>query len=231
MSRHYDTDDTASEWSDDSSVSSGPPSPLRGYTRSVASLGNGSLSSLSSTWSTSDSVSFVYQLHDEPVYGGWGYEGCVAGAVTRRVDRHTDPRVRFAAHFLSGPFAQAPRRKKSHHHKHRHSSGRSNHGGGHGPPNARPPVVMMGGAGGPPPPPPGFNGPMPPDPRMNGPPPPPPPMPMGGPPPPPPGFDGGFIDLNAGRGPPPPPRPIDPVWGTGPQNHGGPPPPGVQVFE
>jgi hypothetical protein len=147
--------------------------------------------STSSTWSSSDSVSFVYRC------GPWGYDG-VEGAITRRVDRRASPRVQAAAHILSGPFAQLGRRKKhSSSKKHKQSL----------PQGARPPFGQFGQGfpppshgGGIPPPPANWRGPVP-----------------GGPPPPP-GFQAGFVQMGGAPPPgPPPPRGPDPVWGNGQQ--------------
>ncbi|RYP93347.1 hypothetical protein DL770_000536 [Monosporascus sp. CRB-9-2] len=205
MYHHGPFNDNASVYSDDSSVSSGS-SGSSGYTWTI-----GSGSSISSTWSSSDSVSFVYRL-DDP--WGWGYDG-IAGAVTRHVDRCADPKVRFAAHLLSGPFAQYSRKKKK---KHGYgSSSRSNRSHGQQP---RSPAAAL-----------PFRQPLHADSRMGC---------MGGPLPPPPPvgpppqarFESGFIDLNAPRGPPPPSRPVDPFWANQQPGHchGAPPPP-LQVFD
>lgn len=177
----------------------------------MRTLGSSS-SSISSTWSSSGSVSFVYRLTDDPAYYGWGWgdDGDVAGAVTRHVDGHADPRIRAAAHFLSGPFAQfrsgnnnSNSKKKHHHHQshsHRSSSGsggsRSGRSGGgghqqqhHHQQQFRPPMAGGGGGGGP-----GFREPMMPphDPRM---------MMMGG------AGPGGPPGGPGGHYPPPPPPP------------------------
>ncbi|KAI1805287.1 hypothetical protein F4811DRAFT_551931 [Daldinia bambusicola] len=66
---------------------------------------SGSANSAYSVWSTSESDSFVWR--DDP-YGVYG----VGGAVTRYVDDRDDSRRRFAAHILSGPFAQVYKKKR-----------------------------------------------------------------------------------------------------------------------
>ncbi|KAF3061786.1 hypothetical protein GL218_03116 [Daldinia childiae] len=196
-----------------------------------------------SVWSSSESDSFVWR--DDP-YGFYG----VGGAVTRYVDDRDDQRKRFAAHILSGPFAQFYKKKR---HASSHARpGRSTHSsrsssrsstnsvspgrGHHHDPrfHSRPPSA----------------GPQyhqeqfreeqfheeqfqeeqfheasfhqPPfHPGFHGGPPPPPPPP---PPAAPAGFEGGFIQL--GGGPPPPPPPQDPVWGND-AGYG----PGVRVYD
>lgn len=190
-------DDASSIYSSSTgvSISPGRPGGMPGYTRSLVSD-----DSSSSSWSSSESVSYVYR--DDP----WGYG--VQGAVTRQVDRRANPNVKWAAHILSGPFAQF--RRKKHNRSHSGSSRRSNQAPAPGPrpgpgPQFRgPPPPQF--RGGPPPPPPGF---------------------MGGPPPPPPpqGFQPspGFIHLGGPGAGGPPSRPVDPLWGQpqGPQGYPG----------
>ncbi|CAJ2505304.1 Uu.00g126980.m01.CDS01 [Anthostomella pinea] len=221
MSHHGPFSDTSSFYSGHS-----------GSSRS-SSAGSGSYaSSGGSVWSATPSRSFVY------TEGSGGYDG-VRGAVTRKRDKHDDRRTRFAAHFLSGPFAQSKPKKHSHGHSDSRSvfssgssSSRKSHrqhgGGGPRPPPMMGPRFREG-------PPPQFH----PDFRGG------PPL-MGGhpqmPPPPPQhfhdghhqgeggggggggGFDAGFIQLGGGGGPqqgPPQPRP-DPVWGHDAQWEEGP---------
>ncbi|KAI1185356.1 hypothetical protein F5B17DRAFT_35502 [Nemania serpens] len=188
--------------------------------------------STGSVWSTTGSVSFVYTY--DPDWNWWGYEG-VRGAVTRKEDKEDDRRVRFAAHFLRGPFGKLKSKKHSsrHHDSHRRrdsdsrsdyssssSSSHSSSSRGH---------FSRGSSPIPPPPPHGYSG----SPYPHGPPPPHPPpphhpghyddFPLGPPigmrPPPPPqmacppahsGFEAGFIEINRGGGPP---ASHDPVWG------------------
>ncbi|KAI1116461.1 hypothetical protein F5Y14DRAFT_65599 [Nemania sp. NC0429] len=201
----------------------------------------------SSVWSTTGSVSFVYA--DDPEWDWWGYDG-VRGAVTRKTDKHDDHRVRFAAHFLRGPFAKQKSKKHGssrhhdHHHRHRDSDARSDYSSSSSHSSSsrrqfsRGPTPMPH-----PPPPPPPNGPYPHSHHSHPPPPPPPPQhpvyyddfaygPPAGmrpPPPPPPmsgppphaGFDAGFIQIRSGGGPPPgPPPPHDPVWGNDAQYEG-----------
>ncbi|KAI1649431.1 hypothetical protein F4815DRAFT_209631 [Daldinia loculata] len=198
-----------------------------------------------SVWSSSESDSFVWRDDPEGFYG-------VGGAVTRYVDDRDDQRRRFAAHILSGPFAQFYKKKRhaSSHarpgrsaHSSRSSSrsstnsvspGRGHH---HHDPrfHSRPPSA----------------GPQYPQeqfreeqfheeqfqeeqfheapfhqppfhPGFHGGPPPPPPPPP--PPAAPAGFEGGFIQLGGPSGPPPPPP--DPVWGHD-AGYG----PGVHVYD
>ncbi|KAI1272395.1 hypothetical protein F5Y07DRAFT_403433 [Xylaria sp. FL0933] len=188
--------------------------------------------STGSVWSTTGSVSFVYT--DDPIWEPWwGYDG-VRGAVTRKDDRRDERRVRFAAHFLRGPFAGHKSKKHSgHHHHHRDSDSRSDYSSSSGSSSSssssrrhrqfsRGPSPVM-----PSPPHPHHQHPQypqhpqhfdnfpPQDPRMMGRPPPP---PMAGPPPQP-GFEAGFIQLGGGGGPPPQ---RDPVWGHDAQYHGEP---------
>ncbi|KAI8958353.1 hypothetical protein F5Y11DRAFT_41483 [Daldinia sp. FL1419] len=91
-------------------------------TSSFYSVRSGSADSAYSVWSASESDSFVWR--DDP-YGVYG----VGGAVTRYVDERDDSRRRFAAHILSGPFAQLYKKKRhtaSHSHSHARP-GRSAH--------------------------------------------------------------------------------------------------------
>ncbi|KAI1078046.1 hypothetical protein F5B20DRAFT_238768 [Whalleya microplaca] len=173
-----------------------------------------SIDSWSSVWSSSPSEAFVYR--DDP----YGWDG-IQGAVTRHADDRDDWRKRFAAHILSGPFAQRRNGRRS----------RRRSTGSRGSP---PPIGIVGGLGGrppfqpQPPPPPQFHQQRPPSAQSYGEqfihdefqghgPPPPPPMHhnMGPPPPPPQGFDAGFIQLGGqqGGGPMPPQPPPDPYWG------------------
>ncbi|RWA04571.1 hypothetical protein EKO27_g10534 [Xylaria grammica] len=185
--------------------------------------------STGSVWSTSDSASFVYI--DDPDWV-WGYEG-VRGAVTRKDDRQDDRRVRFAAHFLRGPFAGHKSKKHSSSHQHRDSDSRSNYSSSSGSSSStrRHRQFSRGPSPMPPPPPHGYPGS--PHPQQHpqqfnnfhpGPPmgmgqPPPPPQMMPGPPPQP-GFEAGFIQLGGGGGGPPPHQ--DPVWGHDAQYNGEP---------
>ncbi|KAI0878716.1 hypothetical protein GGS24DRAFT_496690 [Hypoxylon argillaceum] len=185
--------------------------------------------STGSVWSTTDSVSFVYT--DDPDWAWWGYDG-VRGAVTRKDDRRDDRRVRFAAHFLRGPFA-GQKSKKHHGSSRRHrdrdddarsdcssSSGSSTSSRRRGQfsrgpspmPMPMPPPQHQGYPGSPhpyPQQPPHFD-------NFGGPPPPPPPPMAMGPPPQQPGFEAGFIQLNG------PPAHHDPVWGHNAQYGGEP---------
>ncbi|KAI0011506.1 hypothetical protein F4779DRAFT_214807 [Xylariaceae sp. FL0662B] len=109
----------------------GPPRPPASYVSSDASSQysfTSSLGSGSSVWSSSGSEAFVYR--EDP--SGW--DG-IAGAVTRRVDERDDRRRRFAAHILSGPFAQFSSRSSRRSRRRRSSSGdgsRPNFAGGGG---------------------------------------------------------------------------------------------------
>ncbi|KAI0839810.1 hypothetical protein F5Y06DRAFT_15531 [Hypoxylon sp. FL0890] len=168
------------------------------YSRSVDSL-RSSADSAYSVWSSSESDSFVWR--DDP----WGFYG-VGGAVTRYVDDRDDRRRRFAAHILSGPFAQfykKPRQSSSRSGRSagnsrsssRSSTGSASPGRGHNH-HFRPPSVE-----------PQFHQeqfpPQEPFQHHNyGPPPPPPPPPAAAPA----GFEGGFIQLGGPGGPPPPPQ-------------------------
>ncbi|KAI1327373.1 hypothetical protein F5Y16DRAFT_399369 [Xylariaceae sp. FL0255] len=168
-------------------------------------------SSGSSVWSTSESVAFVYT--DDP-YWSWydGYDG-VRGAVTRKIDRKDDPRMRVAAHILRGPFASHKSKKHREHRDYRDSdsrsmsssssssSRRSRHRGPSSPLPPRPRGYMGSPHGH----------------EFRGPPPPPPPPPAMAGPPPPMGFEAGFIQIGGG-GPPPPP---DPVWGSDAEHYEG----------
>ncbi|OTA62453.1 hypothetical protein K449DRAFT_382459, partial [Hypoxylon sp. EC38] len=86
------------------------------YSRRLGSVGSAADSAYS-VWSSSESDSFVWR--DDPD----GFNG-VGGAVTRFVDERDDRRRRFAAHFLSGPFAQFYKKSRSSSSNSR-SSGRS----------------------------------------------------------------------------------------------------------
>ncbi|KAI0469003.1 hypothetical protein F4859DRAFT_145007 [Xylaria cf. heliscus] len=166
-------------------------------------------SSTGSVWSTTDSVSFVYT--DDVDWAWWGYEG-IRGAVTRKDDKRDDRRIRFAAHFLRGPFAGHKSKKHSSGHRHSHSRDsdtRSNYSSssGHSSSSRRQNEFSRGPSPMPPPPPNAYPGPPPPPPQhfdnnFYGPqmgmrPPPPPPMSA---PPPQPGFEAGFIQIGGGGG-------------------------------
>ncbi|OTA92842.1 hypothetical protein M434DRAFT_12051 [Hypoxylon sp. CO27-5] len=192
------------------------------YSRRLGSVGSAADSAYS-VWSSSESDSFVWR--DDP----YGFNG-VGGAVTRFVDERDDRRRRFAAHFLSGPFAQFYKKSRSSSSNSR-SSGRSAgnsrsssrsstasaRGHNHHQHHYRPPSVE-----------PQFHQeqfpPQEPFHHHNyGPPPPPPPMPAAAPA----GFEGGFIQIGGPGGPPPPPghHPVDP-WDND-AAYG----PGAQVYD
>ncbi|KAL7622264.1 hypothetical protein AAE478_007768 [Parahypoxylon ruwenzoriense] len=191
-------------------------------TSSVYSARPGSVRSVDSgysVWSSSESDSFVWR--DDP----WGFYG-VAGAVTRFVDERDNRRQRFAAHILSGPFAQFYKKQRPSSSGSRsgrksagssRSSSRSSSGGSS---PARPPQHQQ-----------YHSRPASVEPQFHQeqfhppefhdfhnfqgppPPPPPPPPPFGAPAA---GFENGFIQLGGPGGPPPPPPPpqmVDPVWG------------------
>ncbi|KAI0429609.1 hypothetical protein F5Y09DRAFT_255968 [Xylaria sp. FL1042] len=186
--------------------------------------------STGSVWSTTGSVSFVYT--DDPIWEPWwGYDG-VRGAVTRKDDRRDDRRVRFAAHFLRGPFAGHKSKKHSSNHHHRDSDSRSDYSSSSGSSSSssssrRHRQFSRGPSSPMPPPPQAYPGS--PHPHHQHPQhfnnfPPRPPMDMGRPPPmagppPQPGFEAGFIQLGGGGGPPPQ---RDPVWGHDAQYNGEP---------
>ncbi|KAI3321244.1 hypothetical protein HD806DRAFT_202798 [Xylariaceae sp. AK1471] len=187
--------------------------------------------STGSVWSTTDSVSFVYT--DDPGWASWGYED-IRGAVTRKDDRRDDRRLRFAAHFLRGPFAGNKSKKKHHGSSshHRDSDSRSTYSSsssGSSSSGRRQRQFSRGPSPHMPPPPNAYPGSPHPHHEMHhpqhfdhfpqhgpqmgmGPPPPP---PMAGPPPQA-GFEAGFIQLGGGG---PPPQSHDP-WGNDAQ-HGG----------
>ncbi|KAI1106606.1 hypothetical protein F4804DRAFT_20287 [Jackrogersella minutella] len=179
-------------------------------TSSVYSVRTGSFGSADSgysVWSSSDSDAYVWR--DDP----WGFDG-VGGAVTRYVDERDDRRKRFAAHFLSGPFAQfykkqrhpGPKARPGRSAGNSRSSSRSSNGGasparGHNqhfqprPPGGEPQFRQE-----------QFHQQQFQHQGFQGPPPPPPPPPAQA------GFEGGFIQLGGPGGPPPPPQhhPVDP---------------------
>ncbi|KAI1370024.1 hypothetical protein F5Y08DRAFT_8203 [Xylaria arbuscula] len=199
--------------------------------------------STGSVWSTTESESFVYT--DDPYWAPWlGYEG-VRGAVTRKVDRLDDRRVRFAAHFLRGPFAGHKSKKHGgRHHHHRDSDSQSGYSSSSESSSSSSRRHRQFSRGPSPMPPPHANpgpphmhyqqqhpqhfGQYPPGPPMGGmmgqrhhlPPHPPPPAMPG--PPPQPGFEAGFIQLNGGGGGGGGPAPRDPVWGHDAQYNGEP---------
>jgi hypothetical protein len=203
----------------------------RGPSSDTSSFYSGSTGSV---WSTTDSVSFVYT--DDPDWAWWGYEN-IRGAVTRKDDKRDNHRVRFAAHFLRGPFAG--KSKKKHHgssssssHR-RDSDARSTYSNGSSGSSSssrrhrQSPVPMPMPMHMPPPPHAYPGSPHHAHPEMHhpqhfdhfphgG-----PPMDMGPPPPPPqqPGFEAGFIQLGGGG---PPPQQQDPVWGHNAQFDGAP---------
>ncbi|KAI1380340.1 hypothetical protein F4677DRAFT_256813 [Hypoxylon crocopeplum] len=191
-------------------------------TSSFYSVRSGSVDSADSgysVWSSSESDSFVWR--EDP----WGFGG-VGGAVTRYVDERDDKRRRFAAHFLSGPFAQFYKNKRSSSSNQRsgrsatssRSSSRSSGGSvspgrGHNQHFQQRPVSVE----------PQFHqGPFQQQQQQqqqqfhhqgfHGPPPPPPPPPAAAGPA---GFEGGFIQLGGPSGPPPPPGAGDPWDNTG----------------
>jgi len=188
--------------------------------------------STGSIWSTTQSLSFVYT--DDPSWAFWGYDD-IRGAVTRRDDRQDERRVRFAAHFLRGPFAS--HKSKKHHHRSSDTQSISSSSSGSSTSSRRQRQFARGPSPMPMPmpiPPQGhgypgsqhphhpqaqfqhqhpqqFGG-FPQGPSMG----PPPPGPMAGPPPQP-GFEAGFIQLGGGG---PPPQHEDPVWGQHSQYDG-----------
>ncbi|KAI1472832.1 uncharacterized protein F4812DRAFT_28168 [Daldinia caldariorum] len=209
---------------------------------------SGSANSAYSVWSISESDSFVWR--DDP-YGFYG----VGGAVTRYVDDRDDSRRKFAAHILSGPFAQFYKKKR----QQTSSRARPGRSSTHSSRSSSRSSMASANAD------PGRPGHFQPDPRfqqrpasaqpqyyhqeqqfddeeqfqqepfLQEPYPQPPFHPgfHGGPPPPPPpppapagaGFEGGFIQLGGPGGPPPPPQ-GDPVWGHD-AGYG----PGVRVYD
>lgn len=129
----YDDDEESSDGTSSSS-SSGESRHARRARPGVVvhqASGGGDTDSLSSVWSSTDCVSFVWR--DDPYYGP-------SGGVTRHVDREASDRVRFAAHMLAGPFAQYRHKK----HKKRRSSGGSAAAGSVRPQGT---PVMSGGSG------------------------------------------------------------------------------------
>ncbi|KAI2622003.1 hypothetical protein GGS26DRAFT_258545 [Hypomontagnella submonticulosa] len=195
---------------------------------SVRSGSARSADSVSSIWSSSDSDAYVYRI--DP----YGFDN-IGGAVTRYVDDRDSRRQRFAAHILSGPFAQFTKRAKhsssgarsgrsagNSRSSSRSSGGSVSPGRGHGghyhsrPPSVEPQFHQEPFHGEPYPQEPFHQGPFQHH-NFQGPPPPPPPPPA------PAGFEGGFIQLGGPSGPPPPP---DPAWGNG-AGYGH----GVQVFD
>ncbi|KAI1141573.1 hypothetical protein F5Y05DRAFT_266551 [Hypoxylon sp. FL0543] len=212
MSRRPDFRRNDSYGSDTSSV----------YSRSVGSLGSAA-DSLYSVWSSSESDSFVWRDDPSGFYG-------VRGAVTRFVDDRDDRRKRFAAHILTGPFAQFYKKPRQSSHRSgrsagnsrsssRSSTGNASPGRGHNhqfrPPSVEPQFHQE-----------QFQEQFPQEPFHHhnyGPPPPPPPPPA----PAPAGFETGFIQLGGPGGPPPPPQhhmadPWDNAAAYGP---------GVQVYD
>ncbi|KAI1402712.1 hypothetical protein F4819DRAFT_269957 [Hypoxylon fuscum] len=197
-------------------------------TSSFYSVRSGSIrseDSTSSVWSSSESDSFVWRDDPDGFYG-------VGGAVTRYVDERDDRRKRFAAHFLSGPFAQLIQKKRhsnsgsrpgrraaSSRSSSRSSTGSISPGRHHNHHYSPRPASVE----------PQFQqeqfhqeqfhqeqfhqDPFHPEPfhphhNFQGPPPPPPPPAAAAPA----GFETGFIQLGGPSGPPPPPGPVDP-WG------------------
>ncbi|KAG4221032.1 hypothetical protein PC116_g30491 [Phytophthora cactorum] len=205
-------------------------------TSSFYSVSSGSANSAYSVWSASESDSFVWREDSQGFYG-------ITGAVTRYSDDRDDTRRKFAAHILSGPFAQYYKKKRQQHTSSRARSGRSSRSSpvvGANPGRAFHPDPRFQQRPVPvepqyhhqeqqfpedqfqqeqfhqepyPPQHPPFH------PAFHGGPPPPPP-----PPPAPAGFEGGFIQLGGPSGPPPPQE--DPVWGNN-AGYG----PGVHVYD
>ncbi|KAI0441869.1 hypothetical protein F4803DRAFT_399904 [Xylaria telfairii] len=195
-----------------------PPSDAASYSSSTGSI-----------WSTTDSVSFVYT--DNVDWAWWGDEG-IRGAVTRKDDKRDERRIRFAAHFLRGPFA-GHKSKKHSSSRRRDSDTQSNYSSnsGHSSSSRRQREFSRGPPPMPPPPSHAYAGPPPPpqhqhpqhfDNFSHVPPmgmrPPPPPMPG---PPQQPGFEAGFIQIGGGGGGPPSHHNHDP-WNNGPQYDGEP---------
>ncbi|KAI2628814.1 hypothetical protein GGR54DRAFT_364754 [Hypoxylon sp. NC1633] len=189
---------------------------------SFYSVRSGSVDSAYSVWSSSESDSFVYR--EDP--DGWFYG--VDGAVTRFVDERDDRRRRFAAHILSGPFAQFYKRHRANHSTSHARPGRTSAPGSRSSSRSSTNSVSPGRAqhhhfqprpvsAGPPPPPPqqfhpqqgfhphqGFHGP---------PPPPPPPPPAAGAGAGPDVFQNGFIQLGGPAQPAGPADFDDDPWG------------------